>query len=1609
MTGLTSSVLEMLARGRSLSDSLEAICYWAEEQHKIVHAAILLADEGVRTLSPAAGPSIPPELVAGFKDFPIGPDNASCGTAVWRGEPVVCSDISADPLWRKYADGTVATGFKACWSRPIRGSAGDILGTVAFMFKTCRKANPKIMATQDIAAQLAATVIEKTRNTEQIARQSDALIELSRKMSRARGGLDCMLGIINETGANTLRADRCSVWLASKTGNMWTCRDIFDRRGKRHDSGMTFRSSAHADYLQALSHGRTIAAADSRHDKRFKQFAGDYLGPDGVKSSVDAPVRRNGKVIAVVSLEQTAHPRHWSAIDQEFAASLADQVAIAIEIDGRLQRDAELSENMTVLETALGNMEQGVVVVTPDMKIQTANNRVSALLNMPEEYFFPGRSVVDALALSAQRGDYGATKAEAQLERMTGMFEKGDPFSFERDIGGSSLLTQAKPMPHGGWVITFTDLSDHRSAGAALRERNETLRKVTEGTEAMLWMSKATGAAYYFNRAWTEFRGSSAEDETDFGWEEGVHPEDRDQLHEIRNQYWDNRKPYSYEYRLRRHDGEYRVILEHARPYWTDAGVFQGYVGSCADVTDQRSAEAALRDREALLTAIGDHSPSNIAVKDLKGRFRIANRAMCESLGLKPEDIVGRKIKDLYPPEYTRHYVKHDKDVLEAGTAIAREIDLYHVGGVRPCLWIKFPVKDEAGQITGIGSIVTDISVFKAAKDEAERNRMVLEASIGAIEDGFILFDDSGRMTMCNEHYREIYKPISETWESGTSIETIARDTAKHCIGIKGKKAVDAWVRGRLEAFHKPGGAMEQKLADGRWIIARQFKLSNGWSVGLRTDVTEMKQRERELEMSERRLQLALEGTDDGIWDWDVVNDDCFVSARWCEILGYPADAPPNDTNKWERRIHPDFRAQAMQALQAHLDGETEHFEEEFQVVRIDGEVVWLLDRGKVTERDGDGKPLRMVGAITDITERKTAEEERRRTEEWLQSIFDNAPFLMSLKDKDGRTVRANRQYHTVYGLDPDELLGRTADDVFDTEYAKVFRQHEQDVMKSGETIEREIPNPTVAGEKLMREVKFPLLGTDGEVKGLGFIGIDITEERRAQEELERREALLRTISDNAPAEFSIKDRDGRYLMVNKWFTENFKVAEQDVLGKRLHDVFPGQITDETWDHDLEVFRTGKPAARERKLVIPEDNPTHIILKFPIPGADGEVDAVGCLTVDVSELKAAEHELRENQNWLKSILDNAPALVYLKHPDGRYITINREFARTYGLDRNAVIGKTAVEVFGDEFHTDYTDSDAKVLETGELVMRELEDPFIGDGRVLQVTKFPVLGEQGEIIAIGGIETDITERSRAEEEIRDAKETAEAANRSKSDFLANMSHELRTPLNAIIGFSEILSSELFGSIGEKRYRDYVEDIRSSGQLLLSLIDDILDLSRIEAGQARLEEELFDVSTGVDDAVRLLLGHAHDQGVEIVVAPAEQSVTLRADPRAFKQIVSNLVVNAIKFTPDGGEVTVTHLVQDDGMLAIRITDTGVGIAPADIPTALSTFGQVDNPHVRRQNRGAGLGLPMVRNFAEMHGGELKIESRLGAGTTVICTFAADRVESRRIAPAGIAAAE
>jgi signal transduction histidine kinase len=246
---------------------------------------------------------------------------------------------------------------------------------------------------------------------------------------------------------------------------------------------------------------------------------------------------------------------------------------------------------------------------------------------------------------------------------------------------------------------------------------------------------------------------------------------------------------------------------------------------------------------------------------------------------------------------------------------------------------------------------------------------------------------------------------------------------------------------------------------------------------------------------------------------------------------------------------------------------------------------------------------------------------------------------------------------------------------------------------------------------------------------------------------------------------------------------------------------------------------------------------------------------------------------------------------------------------------------------------------------------------------------------------------------SERRYREMADRERRASRAKSEFLAGMSHELRTPLNAILGFSEIIKGEFYGPLGQEKYREYAEDVYNSGAHLLDLINDVLDLSKIDAGRMELRESLFDAPALLDEALALLRDKARDK-VELGVLLEDALPQLHADKRLIKQVVLNLLSNAVKFTADGGKVLLIAERAPDGGLNVHVDDTGIGMSVEEIDKAFSPYGQVDSK-IARTHQGTGLGLPISRSLAELHGGTLSATSVKGQGTRMTLYLPATRM--------------
>jgi PAS domain S-box-containing protein len=385
------------------------------------------------------------------------------------------------------------------------------------------------------------------------------------------------------------------------------------------------------------------------------------------------------------------------------------------------------------------------------------------------------------------------------------------------------------------------------------------------------------------------------------------------------------------------------------------------------------------------------------------------------------------------------------------------------------------------------------------------------------------------------------------------------------------------------------------------------------------------------------------------------------------------------------------------------------------------------------------------------------------------------------------------------------------------------------------------------------------------------------------------------------------------------------------------------------------------------------------------------------------QVEAERHKdaLKESHELLIRVIDAVPVMVAATDREGRYIFVNDWFARRVTRPADEIIGLTPVEVRDDL-------SAHASMERDRRIMTGLDQPGAfeetlpagqGSRRVLLTTKALLRDPSGRPALVVTASLDITDRKEAELALISAKEEAEVASRSKTEFLANMSHELRTPLNAIIGFSQVMADQHMGPLGSQRYVGYARDICTSAQHLLGIIGDILDVSKLEAGKVELEEEDTEIAAIIHDVLQLVGERARslEVGIELDIPPTLPR--LRADSLKLKQVLLNLITNAVKFSEAGSRVLLSARFDDEGF-HVAVADEGIGMDEPEIETAVTRFGQVASPWSRR-HPGTGLGLPLAIGLVELHGGRLTIESEKGVGTTVTFSLPRERALTATIA--------
>ncbi|MEH1916379.1 PAS domain-containing protein [Nostoc sp.] len=786
-----------------------------------------------------------------------------------------------------------------------------------------------------------------------------------------------------------------------------------------------------------------------------------------------------------------------------------------------------------------------------------------------------------------------------------------------------------------------------------------------------------------------------------------------------------------------------------------------------------------------------------------------------------------------------------------------------------------------------------------------------------------------------------------------------------------------------------------------RWVHDRCFPLRDETGeiyrfAGIAEDISDRKQVEQSLRDSEERLQMALEGSGGGLWDWNIVTNEDYLSSRWLEMLGYEQGELPGHFNSWERLIHPDDKVWVMERLNAHLQDDSVSYKFEYRMLTKSGEWKWIANHGKVVLRDQQGNPLRMAGIHFDISDRKQAELDLRQSEEFKNRILDSSSDCIKVLSLDGRLLYMNTGGLCLMEIDD---LNPYLNIEWLCLWEDGYRQQAEQALAAAKIGEVSIFRgycPTVKGTpKWWEVVVSPILDASGQLERILLISRDITERKKTELLLQENEARLKLAYKATRSGVWDWDITRNSTHISEEYCNLFgldptteEVSFEQLLSLLYPDdrTFANEIVSRTIQQQQEYYET------DYRIVHPDG------IRWLAARAKVFYDAAGNAVrmlgnvQDITDRKQVEDELRQSEERYRYLAEAIPQLVWTCDASGSCDYANQRLCDYTGLSFEQILGRGWISAV----HPDDIQAAQSLwnntVDCGSSYRHEYRFKRASDHsyRWHLVLGMPLKDQRGQVVKWFGTCTDIhdqkeleVERNRILAQEQAARAEAERANRIKDEFLAVLSHELRSPLNPILGWTKLLQTRKFN---ETKTAEALATIERNAKLQTQLIDDLLDVAKILRGKLSIDASPVNLASVIESAIDTVSTAAIAKSIALhPVLPNIGQVS--GDSNRLQQIVWNLLSNAIKFTPNGGRVEI-RLQPLDNQAEIIVSDTGKGINPEFLPYIFESFRQED-VSVTRKYGGLGLGLAIVRQLVEAHGGTIMADSAgegLGATFTV-----------------------
>ena len=829
-------------------------------------------------------------------------------------------------------------------------------------------------------------------------------------------------------------------------------------------------------------------------------------------------------------------------------------------------------------------------------------------------------------------------------------------------------------------------------------------------------------------------------------------------------------------------------------------------------------------------------------------------------------------------------------------------------------------------------------------------------------------------------------------------------DKKLYVLKIAGSMIANILERKNTEDMAKVMGALEQGLKqpeiplcidyrlvsdDGKpvWIntIGSSRYLNDGTFLGYGTsvNVTDRKMADEEVIRSEKRYRSLIEQLSDAVFIHNLEGQILEVNDSASKMLGYSKEELQK-MNVCELLI-PENRKNGQKAMKRlGIEG------------AVRGDTKYLTANGNIIDVEISARLLEgyheiAQAVVRDITHRKRTENKLRESEALLSEVGRIAKIGGWELDVISGVATWTPEVARIHGKDESANPGYDELSSFLPDSREIFEKAVKDAVEKGESYDHELELISAKGKhKWIRTIGRPIIKDGKVVKLIGTLQ-DVTERKEAQEERKRNEERYRALFEQSNDAIFLNRLDGQIVDVNEKACEMFGYTKEELQTTNVVDLLAP-------DHK-DAGTLGMKEFRKKRFVhvdtmYRKTNGETFDAEVNAKVLEGHPNLALAIVRDISEQKRAREKIARSEMKYRNLFEKSNDAIIIHDLNGRILEANKMTYEVFGYSEAEIKQKSIMELVSPEDREEIRSEIMKVRTTGST--RKEARMIRSDGTLIFIDiSASLLQAQNNIIQAVG--RDITDRINAETAMLSARIEAETASRTKSEFLANMSHELRTPLNSIIGFSDILIERVFGELNGKQLR-YVNNISASGRHLLGLINDILDLSKVEAGKMELHYSEFSVGSVFEEVKATLSPLAQVKSLEIDFKVGPDFGDIQADRSHLIQILYNLVSNAIKFTPEGGRVSV-YCKKSGNTALFSITDTGIGVSSEDQKILFQPFTQIDSSSAR-QYCGTGLGLALVKKLVELHGGEIWVESEVGKGSNFTFELPVDNEEDIKL---------